>query len=131
MNVIQFLWASIPLYNLSLTLAKISLVLQYARIFAGKRFRLACWLIMGFIIASGIWAIFSAIFNCIPVHSFWDISYVGGHCMDKKFMWFFTASLNLLTDIILVAMPMPVLKSLQLPKKQKIGLMCIFGLGGL
>jgi hypothetical protein len=86
---------------------------------------------MGFIISYGIWGIFSAIFTCIPIHAFWDFGYAGAKCLDKKFMWFFNASLNLLTDIILVALPMPVLKQLDLPKKQKIGLMCIFGLGGL
>lgn len=51
--------------------------------------------------------------------------------MSRKFIWFFNAAFNILTDIIILALPMPVLSSLRLPIKQKIGLMFVFALGGL
>jgi hypothetical protein len=88
---------------------------------------------MSFIIIYGVETIFSTIFNCVPVAAFWDLS-IQGRCLDKidkKFTLFFNASLNILIDIILVALPMPILSNLQLKKSQKVGLMLIFGVGGL
>lgn len=131
MSLTKFLWGSFPLYNLSLTLSKIAVVLQYMRVFVGRRLRIACWVAMGFIVTFGFWSVLSAIFNCVPIQYFWNFSFAGGHCISKKVLWFFNAAFNILTEMVLVALPMPMLKSLDLPKKQKIGLMCIFGLGGL
>jgi hypothetical protein len=41
------------------------------------------------------------------------------------------ASVNLVTDFIIFSMPLPVIKSLQLPKKQKLMLTFVFCLGFL
>ncbi|KAH7304656.1 hypothetical protein BKA65DRAFT_560415 [Rhexocercosporidium sp. MPI-PUGE-AT-0058] len=132
-HVLKYLWASIPFYNLSITLTKVSLVLQCTRVFDGNRIRLASWLTMSFIIACSVEAIFSSIFHCVPIAAFWDLN-IQGRCLnkiDEKFMLFFNASLNILTDIILVALPIPTLNNLQLSKSQKVGLMLIFGVGGI
>ena len=39
--------------------------------------------------------------------------------------------MNIATDIAIGVLPLPMLKELQLPKRQKIALMIVFGLGGL
>jgi len=39
--------------------------------------------------------------------------------------------LNILTDLMIILLPMPVLKSLQIRKKHKIALMAIFAIGSL
>lgn len=39
--------------------------------------------------------------------------------------------MNIATDIAIGLLPLPVLKQLQLPKRQRIALMVVFGLGGL
>lgn len=44
---------------------------------------------------------------------------------------FTNAGINIVTDIATAALPIPVLKSLQLPKRQKVALMAVFGLGGV
>jgi len=45
--------------------------------------------------------------------------------------WFSNATLNIVTDIMIFAIPMPLLRQLLLPKKQKIGLMIVFGFDAL
>jgi hypothetical protein len=45
--------------------------------------------------------------------------------------WFSDASVNILTDLILLSLPMPYLKGLNLPTRQKAGLIAVFALGGL
>lgn len=92
--------------------------------------RLACWLLIGFLGLYGTWTIVSAWANCVPLAKFWDPT-VPGFCLDKKALWFSNSGIHILTDVIILIYPMPVLKSLQLPKKQKIALMAVFALGGM
>jgi hypothetical protein len=92
--------------------------------------RLACWLLIGFLGAYGTWTVASAWANCVPLAKFWDPT-VPGFCFDKKALWFSNSAIHILTDILILIYPMPVLKSLQLPKKQKYALMAVFALGGL
>ncbi|KAJ5129587.1 uncharacterized protein N7515_005626 [Penicillium bovifimosum] len=122
-------WASVPIYQTSLISTKMSILLQYKRVFSMPHMRLACWLLIGFLGAYGSWTIASAWANCVPLAKFWDPS-IPGFCFDKKALWFSNSAIHILTDILILIYPMPVLKSLQLPKKQKFALMAVFALGG-
>ncbi|KAH9215114.1 hypothetical protein DL95DRAFT_446050 [Leptodontidium sp. 2 PMI_412] len=121
------LWVAIVAYNLALTCIKISIILQYLRIFVGRSIRFWCWASIVLVTLYGLETFILAFVGCIPIHSFWT---GGGKCINMKFIWFFNAALNILTDIIILVLPMPVLSSLRLPTKQKIGLMFVFALGG-
>ncbi|KAH6723368.1 hypothetical protein BKA61DRAFT_10012 [Leptodontidium sp. MPI-SDFR-AT-0119] len=125
--MLKCLWVSIVAYNLSLTSIKISIILQYLRVFVGQSIRFWCWASIALVALYGVETVITAILACIPVGTFW---LGGGKCMSRKFIWFFNAAFNILTDIIILALPMPVLSSLRLPIKQKIGLMFVFALGG-
>lgn len=125
----QCFWATIPIYNTALILSKLSVLLQYLRIFPTKRMRIVCYCMIAFISIYGTWTILSAWLNCIPVSKFWDKN-VDGYCLSKKGLWFSNSAIHILTDIMIIIYPMPALKSLQLPRRQKIAVMCIFSLGG-
>jgi hypothetical protein len=118
------------MYNSSLFCTKASIVLQYFRVFPGKPMRIACYAVLGFILVYGLWAILSGYLNCIPVAKFWDDT-VDGYCINMEALWFSNAIVHIVTDITILAMPMPTLNSLQLPRKQKLALMAVFALGGL
>ena len=113
---------------MALTCIKISIILQYLRIFVGRSIRFWCWASIVLVTLYGLETFILAFAGCIPIHSFWT---GGGKCINMKFIWFFNAALNILTDIIILVLPMPVLSSLRLPTKQKVGLMFVFALGGL
>ncbi|KAK8198725.1 hypothetical protein M8818_006592 [Zalaria obscura] len=129
-NQLKGLWASIWLYNLSLTFTKISIIMQYLRIFIGTKFRIACWVMFGVVVVYSFWTFFSSIFSCTPVAYFWDKNVAGGHCLDQYVVWFVNAGINIATDFLTMLLPMPVLKNLMLPKRQKIALMLVFALAG-
>ncbi|KAK2762748.1 hypothetical protein FQN54_000922 [Arachnomyces sp. PD_36] len=122
-------WLSVPMYNSSLFCTKASIVLQYFRVFPGKSMRIACYGVLGFLLVYGVWAVLSAYLNCIPVAKFWDDS-IDGHCINMEALWFSNAIVHIITDVVILSMPMPTLNSLQLPKKQKLALMAVFALGG-
>ncbi|KKK12496.1 hypothetical protein P175DRAFT_029256 [Aspergillus ochraceoroseus IBT 24754] len=121
-------WASVPIYQATLISTKASILLQYKRVFSTPRMRLACYYLLGFLAVWGTWTFLSAWLNCLPVAKFWNDS-IYGYCLDKKALWFSNSSIHIFTDTLILIYPMPVLKNLQLPLRQKLALMCIFALG--
>ncbi|KAL2810780.1 hypothetical protein BJX63DRAFT_305004 [Aspergillus granulosus] len=124
------LWAAIPMYNASLALTKISILLQYLRIFPSYRFCIICYIVLGVVVLYSTWAIVSGFVNCVPIAKFWDRE-LSGTCLSFEALWFFNASMNITTDLTLLILPMPLLSQLHLPKKQKFALLAVFALGGL
>ncbi|KAJ5225876.1 hypothetical protein N7468_007101 [Penicillium chermesinum] len=122
-------WASIPTYQASLISTKMSILLQYHRVFSTTpRMRMACVILIGFLAIYGTWTFISAWLTCVPIAKFWDPT-TPGFCFDKEGLWFSNSAIHITTDLLILLYPMPVLKSLQLPKKQKIALMGVFALG--
>ncbi|THY74742.1 hypothetical protein D6C87_03260 [Aureobasidium pullulans] len=123
------LWKLIPTYLAGLTLTKLSILLQYMRLFKDRAINRVIIGMLVFVAAYGTWSVLGALFICFPVKRFWDQT-VDGHCMIFEAKWFSDASVNILTDLILLSLPMPYLKGLNLPRRQKAGLIAVFALGG-
>ena len=69
--------------------------------------------------------------QCRPVHKFWAIppDSVEGYCINTTAFFYFTSGFNIITDIFILALPVPTLLKINRPKKEKIALLIIFGLG--
>lgn len=93
--------------------------------------RRACWGLLILIAVYGACTMVGVIFSCTPIAFFWDRTIPGGHCINLLAFWFSNATFNIVSDIAIVILPMPVLKSLHLPKKQKYSLIVVFAVGGL
>lgn len=65
---------------------------------------------------------------CFPVAKFWEPS-IQGTCVDQLAVWYVMAGVNIITDFAIFIIPLPVIKSLQLPTKQKMLLVVVFSLG--
>ena len=117
-------------YNAAVGTVKISILLQYMRIFATRGMQIACKIVLALVTMFTIETVVISIFDCTPVSYYWDKS-LDGHCVDFGAMWFSHASLNITFDIVLIILPIPVIKSLNLPTKQKIALCGIFAVGAL
>ncbi len=115
---------------MSLTFTKISILLLYIRIFKTTMIKGACYTLLGFVAVYGVWLFFSSIFFCVPVEAFWDES-ITGYCLPHSLIWFLNANINIATDLSIFLLPIPVIKTLLLPKRQKFGLYIVFGLGFL
>lgn len=70
------------------------------------------------------------IFTCDPVSGFWrrDIESV---CTPSLPLWYINAGGNILTDVILFALPIPIVWKLQMPRSQRLSLLGVFCLGFL
>ncbi|KAK3613643.1 hypothetical protein LTR56_027759 [Elasticomyces elasticus] len=127
-------YISVWIYYLGLGCVKLAILLQYLRIFPQVLVRRLCFALMGVVVLYTCWTVLSAIFACTPIHFFWAQGLkqqLHGTCLKRLVVWFVNASINILTDIAIVILPMPWLRALNLPKRQRIALMLVFCLGGL
>lgn len=111
-------------------LVKLSILLLYLRIFPTPRFRQFCWGGIVFISCMGVANTLVAIFACNPVQGFYDMSVPSTCINDVQFYWA-TAVLNVVTDLYILLLPMPMVWGLQTTLKRKLAIAMIFVLGGL
>ncbi|OBT68834.1 hypothetical protein VE03_02214 [Pseudogymnoascus sp. 23342-1-I1] len=129
-TALGWFYGSQIIYKVLLGCTKSSLLLFYMRIFVGKRFQMMCWACMAVVIAWSVGSTFATIFQCIPVAAFWDKSIKNPKCTDTDIFWVAYASINIITDFLILLLPLWEIRKLQLPLAQKISLMGIFTLGG-
>ncbi|KAL9135281.1 MAG: hypothetical protein Q9175_003530 [Cornicularia normoerica] len=127
--------ASFALYFTTTATIKISLLLLYYRLFSpSRRFRMAVYATAVIVVAWWIAVLFADIFQCVPVQAFWDFR-VNNHktarCMDTVTFSIGTGVSNLVTDIMVLSLPLPMVWSLRTNQMQKITLTGIFLLGFL
>ena len=117
-------------HSATITIIKMSVLFLYRSIFPGRRFAIATNLVMVFVLAWGIATVVLAIFPCNPIHNFWD-SYWPLNCVDavKFFLW--TTVLNVLSDIMILSLPLHRVWHLQMSLRQKLAVSSMFLLGGL
>jgi hypothetical protein len=84
-------------------------------------------------VMSTIWIIirtFMAIFHCVPVRAFWDLTIVDARCdIDDKKFFFGSVLVHLLIDVMILSLPVFQIGKLQLRKMQKIGIIAMFTFG--
>ncbi|KAI9681517.1 MAG: hypothetical protein M1817_002801 [Caeruleum heppii] len=119
------------LYILCLPSAKLSILLFYYRIFPTQHFRRAAYVVGGFIVFWCVGTIFASVFECKPVSYFWNQAIPGteGKCVNVNIYYLLSGLITIITDVIILILPMPVVWKLQIPKSQKFALTGIFVLG--
>lgn len=109
-------------------MTKISILLQYRRIFSNTILRKIIDVGLGFLTLWTVTLCFLLPMVCMPVAAFWDPN-VKGFCLNSSIIWYVMAGVNLVTDFAVFTMPIPVISSLHLPTRQKAMLLIVFTLG--
>ncbi|PPJ60778.1 hypothetical protein CBER1_02345 [Cercospora berteroae] len=124
-------YVSIPAYIGSLGIIKLSIVYQCLRVFGHiDWFRKASIFMIALLAIFTTWSIFISLFLCRPVNHFWYPKRPG-KCLNKLAIWFFIAIFSIITDIMTAILPVTVVRSLKLPRRQRILHSCVFALGGI
>ena len=131
-NNTQIVMAAEVLYAPSIGCIKLSTVVLYGRIFTFKGFRQFLW-VLGFIIVVNCTAnIFDIIFQCHPVSGAWNpVIRVTAHCVSLHKFFQGLATINVVTDFLLLVAPLPHLWHLHCPMTTKLQLMSLFSIGFL
>lgn len=117
-------------YLVSVALLKLSLLALYFRIFPTREFKLATYILSGLIILWCIALNCVAIFQCNPVKKSW-LPTSPGTCIDLKAAFIGNAIPNIITDVVILLLPVRQIWKLQMRPAQRISLIAMFLLGGL
>lgn len=71
----------------------------------------------------------SLIFTCKPVEAQWNIAIEGAECLDTKKVYLGASIPNVITDILLLILPVPYVWKLHAPLSQRMILVGMFSLG--
>lgn len=108
-----------------------SILLYYFQLSPQKWWR---WSVYGtgFVVSGYCIALFFAvIFACNPIAKAWDVTIPAteGTCIDILSMFKATASLGIVTDLIMLGLPFPLIFQLNMKTPQKIGIIFVFIIG--
>jgi hypothetical protein len=70
------------------------------------------------------------VFSCHPVAYFWDRD-LHGQCLDVNALAYANSGMSIAQDLIVIALPLPVLTKLNMSMKKKIGVVFMFAVGSL
>lgn len=122
-------------YYLAILLVKLSMMCMYLRLSVGLGrahlfYKGTRWT-MGLLVLHFISTMIVAGMQCIPMSKFWDPdSHTGeGFCIDITAFFYSTNVFTIVTDLPILALPIPTFWRLQMPGKQKLGVIAIFAVG--
>lgn len=123
-------------YNVATTFTKLCLLAQYIRMFDSRGpLRRTCW---AFLVVTVLWGaafIVIAVVPCVPVSAFWDRGtgrcYGYGSIDSPALQRTYTAhnTTNVLLDLVVLAIPVPLYFEKSTPWKTRIGIGCLLMLG--
>lgn len=121
------------LYNPSLMLTKTSIIVFFLSVMStdvDPVFKWCNWLTLAATNIVGLALTFFNIFQCRPVAAgYLYPTPENAKCTDIVTLYLSSAPLNIITDIAILFLPIPILTGMRLPRKQKIILITTFGFG--
>ncbi|KAI9832573.1 MAG: hypothetical protein M1826_001523 [Phylliscum demangeonii] len=119
------------IYPLLICLVKSSILLLYIRVLGTcKRTKRGALILLASTFAYCVGASLATIFACLPQRQIWDIRVRGGQCIDIRALMVAVAALNVISDLFILTLPMPLVWIfLQIPRQQKIALTGVFMTG--
>lgn len=124
----KMVYAVLILYSVAVTMTKVSILLLFLDVFHSTRLRRIAYATLAAVIIHGAWIILSNAFFCIPVRAFWDTTLSRDRCFPS-YKWFIEMWIHIALDFVIVLLPLPVIRSMTLPRRQKIWLYFVFSLG--
>ncbi|OAA50738.1 Major facilitator superfamily domain, general substrate transporter [Cordyceps fumosorosea ARSEF 2679] len=120
------------LYNPALMAAKTSILLFYLRLAKNTQLvlRYASWFTLIVVNLAGTVLTLMNIFQCLPIHAAWQAFYGGtAKCIPLLTEFICASPVNIVTDLAILALPIPVLTGMRLPPRQKTILILTFAVG--
>ena len=120
------------IYEATMASIKSAILLEWLRIFVPPGthgwFRRISWALLILISMYYIGAILTLVFTCIPHEKIWN-SRVPGHCSDTSLIFITSASINLVSDVIMLVLPQRKIWGLNLTLQRKVHVSLAFSIG--
>lgn len=112
-------------------MTKVSVLLFYCKVFAVTKVKLMSQIAMIFVALLGTSGFLSTMLLCHPFAFNWDLDIPGGYCGSQSLVFAVFGILNLVTDVVVLLLPIKSLLALRLPLWKKASLIATFSVGFL
>lgn len=130
-HIIEFAWAGHILYSFAIAFANLSIISSYFRIFPHNRVQRLLYVMLAVTLALLAASVIATIFICLPIQAAWDPTLrAQAKCYQFPSFLYASTAVNIITDIVLCAAPLPYFLKLRLPRKQKAGACLLTIIGG-
>ena len=116
------------MYNFALASIKLSILALYYRIFIYETFQKIVVAVATFVVLWLITIEIPVFLICRPLQAFWNPR-LSGNCLDATAMIYYITTSNLVTDLVLFILPVPVIIRLHTPMRKKVALCIVFSIG--
>lgn len=130
LNFFKMFYTNELTYILTTPCIKLSILVLYYHIFFSRPFRLAVQVVGLFTILFAIAFFFAAAFQCQPIEAGWNKA-LQGKCFNSQTYIEAFASFNIVLDVSILVLPIPMVWTLQREWQYKLALTGVFVLGGL
>lgn len=117
------------LYCVTLAFIKFSILSLYVVIFPGKTMRRLAIAVGAFVAIWTLTASLAAVLRCVPIAALWDMTIINSYCINYGILVLVHNICNIITDLILLAMPIYPVSRLKLPTEKKVFVLLSFLLG--
>jgi hypothetical protein len=124
----QVFWVSEWFWATSVTSFRLSILILYAGIFKTHRFHKVVIATAVVVFLYFVACVFTISLLCRPVQFNWDRS-IAGTCGNVKAIEVFSGAFNMLVDLWVVFLPLPVIWKLQMTLQKEWGITASFALG--
>ncbi|KAI8957750.1 hypothetical protein F5Y11DRAFT_338465 [Daldinia sp. FL1419] len=132
-ELLKLLYFSQIVFDLGITFAKSSVLLFYYRVFSSRsrNFKIAYGITFGLVLAFILFKLPAQIVACVPPEKYWHPEMDGKCENDYTNFGLLLAGLllDVITDLMILLLPMPILWRLQMSKKKTLGLILAFATG--
>jgi hypothetical protein len=110
---------------------KLSLLTFYLHLSPMRWFRVSVWSSIVLVALYTAVITFMMFFQCSPIDKAFDPTVTTGTCLNAGILYMATAVSNIITDLILFVLPLPMVYGLHMPVAQKVGAVIVFGIGSV
>ncbi|KAI9799642.1 MAG: hypothetical protein M1833_003957 [Piccolia ochrophora] len=132
MSYLRFWGWFVNVYFGAIIFTKMSILLLYLRVFEYKSwFRYSVYALMILNFTGSMLGLFGNWFSCRDPRGFWKPYSVPTKCLSPpggNWPNFSATSINIFTDLIMLVLPVPIVARLQLPLKQRLGVIALFAI---
>lgn len=120
----QVLWAA------NILALKISVLCLYLRLFPNQTFIITCSGVLGVMMVGGLTFLLLDVLQCQPVSAGWTLQHGDdAKCLSFSVIAMGGGAFNVLSEVAIFVLPMPILLKLQVRLKQKLEIIILLGLG--
>ncbi|KAL8925665.1 MAG: hypothetical protein Q9208_003348 [Pyrenodesmia sp. 3 TL-2023] len=123
-------YATLLTQVLAFGFTKLAVLLFYQRIFQGRWIQRAIWVMVAVDFVWTVGFFFSFLLQCYPFRINWTgLAFVEDYCVDTNSLLFAHMWSDIITNIIILSLPVPAIWAMQMSVRRKISVCGIFLLG--